>query len=1583
LTLATFSGLGACAPESNPLESRIIGAPDRPKTAEIEVDEARITTRYDGTTAIVTVPVKTLAGAGAAGEVRASITPLASEVGSIGATTFTTASEEALVDVRVPHALVPANQPEQARMLVRWAAKAGKEQAYGARSLFQTTRHFGVQLWAPTHVDAGATTAVRVWVRDLTGKLLPDVEVSLQAASTKTDLAGQAEFSVSMPEDQTSFPLVVSATLDGLTEVVAHSIAIEPAGAPRLFLSTDKPLYRPGQTIHIRALALRKGDRKPIATEPITFEVRDGKGTKIFKEETATDAYGVASLTAPLATQINVGDYLVRVVTADHEVERTVKVSEEKLPKFGVATSLDEPWFAPGQALNGSISARYFYGKPVIDAAVKVSIQGWTGSVFTGKTNDEGILAFELPGPDLEGVHGATVVPLMIEVVDSAGFSVLATAAARVAEPELTVKLLPEASRVPFGATWQAYLLTRGPLGEPVDASCQAVGDGGVFTGSEPVVSTGAGGIAVLEQSGSSLNVKCTTAEGLSGSAKAEVETGPLEASLLLRPAKALFAAGEAIKLELFAASGVASLYVDRIHRGRIVESLEIPMAEGKGILVTRPAAGEEGTLTFTAYYAQADGRIVTGERFVYVQPPLAKVSVATSQESFLPGSEATLSFQVTDPMGDGQAAAIGVTIADEAVFALAGGVGPDDVAGYFLLADEPQAVRPFALTQDRSAVDVAAAAALAELPTGMSTASPGQTEDSLKSAVNQVTYAELEKVSQILIQDIQAGVKNKSITRDNAVLEITGVALYDYWGKPMELSANVSGYDYGCYTDLYVYVTVLSCGPDEAKETWDDYTRGFSVPVLVEDCYADGARGAAWDAAAGQWPAPMTAVSEDQDGDPDPPAENKTSTPEVKKRDEFPETLYVNPALITDGQGKAEVKLGLADAITEWRVSMIANTAGGLVGGNTGGITVFQPFFVDTDLPRKLTQNDQLDLPVAIFNYGDQDEEVEVTVAKASWFELSGPSQSTVLVPKGKSLAVPVRIKVVKPGTHTLEVTAVTDDFGDGVVRTVDVAPDGQKVVESQSGALAGPMTLTASYPNNSLEGGSDLLLKLMGGPSAQMVDGMDALLSVPQGCFEPMMNSTWIDALVIDYLGWTGSDNQALLASARALLDSGVQQCATFECDGGGFTWFGNPDPAHPILTAFGLMMFEDIANLRDVDEGQVQRAAQKLTSLQNQDGGWITHEGTKNELVPWDELRTTCVVAWGLASTKLAPVATLASAVAHIHQTLDLKADTYTLAMCANALLKASPSDPDTDAVVAEILDRVQESGEQAWWDSGSPGVSLVEGEVATVETTALVAQALYKLETLPLVVEGALKFLASKKSPDGNFRSTQGTIQSLRAFVEAAKYGSSGVDATVEVKLAGTTVHSVHIDAGNREVVHLIDLKPYAKVGGVPVSLGFAGTGTMYWQLVSTHYLPHQALPEPPENKLVASLAYDLTTATVGQAITATVRATAKKSIGPGDMPMVEFLVPPGFDADLSQLDKRVANDMNVPRYEVKGSKVVIYLHNLSPDKDPGFEVKIPLQARFPMAVSAPGARAWIFFEPDHLSESAPVALQITP
>src|SRR5207245_6259943 len=117
-----------------------------------------------------------------------------------------------------------------------------------------------------------------------------------------------------------------------------------------------------------------------------------------------------------------------------------------------------------------------------------------------------------------------------------------------------------------------------------------------------------------------------------------------------------------------------------------------------------------------------------------------------------------------------------------------------------------------------------------------------------------------------------------------------------------------------------------------------------------------------------------------------------------------FPEALYINPEIITDRDGRAEIAIPIADSITTWRLAMIASTQHGALGTATSSLKVFQDFFADLDLPVTLTQGDRVSIPVALYNYSGTTGNVRLQLQPEDWFSLvDDRSDKTIAVDSGR----------------------------------------------------------------------------------------------------------------------------------------------------------------------------------------------------------------------------------------------------------------------------------------------------------------------------------------------------------------------------------------------------------------------------------------------------------------------------------------------------------------------------------------------------------------------------------------------------
>jgi hypothetical protein len=199
-------------------------------------------------------------------------------------------------------------------------------------------------------------------------------EVTL--AESTTDSAGNATPRFELPDwDDGQYELHVVAEPGGSLETLTRTVQLRRDW--RLMVSTDKPVYQPGQTIHIRALALQRPDLRPLAGNSVVFTVTDPKGNVIFKQTDLTSRFGITSADCPLAREVIEGDYRIRCTVGSTTSDVTVKVEKYVLPKFKVAVTLDKSFYAPGETVRGTLQADYFFGKPVADGTVEIEVRRW------------------------------------------------------------------------------------------------------------------------------------------------------------------------------------------------------------------------------------------------------------------------------------------------------------------------------------------------------------------------------------------------------------------------------------------------------------------------------------------------------------------------------------------------------------------------------------------------------------------------------------------------------------------------------------------------------------------------------------------------------------------------------------------------------------------------------------------------------------------------------------------------------------------------------------------------------------------------------------------------------------------------------------------------------------------------------------------------------------------------------------------------------------------------------------------------------------------------------------------------------
>ncbi|MCB1126711.1 MAG: alpha-2-macroglobulin, partial [Verrucomicrobiae bacterium] len=848
---------------------------------------------------------------------------------------------------------------------------------------------------------------------------------------------------------------------------------------------------------------------------------------------------------------------------------------------------------------------------------------------------------------------------------------------------------MPESGVLIPGVENRIYVLTLYPNNTPAMTTCTArIGDEVVGT-----VETDAAGVGVIRfmpvgHSSLVLDLHAADASGNAADRTLDLALSAAAESLLLRTDRSLYAVGDEVKLDVFCGGLGGSVFVDVIKDGQTVASRSLEPLNGFAALVLPLTADLSGSLCVSAYRITLAGNTVRDRRIIYVDPANdLRLTYAADREVYLPGDEAAIRLQVADPAGQPVVAAIGLNFVDEAVFALQE-MQPGMEKIYFYLEEQLRRPRyeihgfdpgtvlhePPGGTDDATREQVLGMmfAALPDANVGTFEVTSDAADPAALSAVlRDAVWNDLDRLIDPMLAVfttydvdrspaffeplIEEAVANKTLGPDGAL---------DPWGTPYRVS----------YAAVSTEYTFHTAGPDQRWETPDDLQFVVATWALGQSWMRKNAE---WLARGGVGGFEVFAMNnadwlEDAVGGPPTPTAgggSESGGAEPYLRQYFPETLYSNPLLITGPDGSTTVNVKLADSITTWRMTGLASSADGRLGSATGAVRVFQEFFVDLDLPATLTRGDEVSVPVAVYNYLPESQDVRLVLEGDDGVELLESAERTLSLAAAEVNVVHFRVKTLRVGHCRLQVTAYGSTKSDAIARTVEVVPDGAEMLVTQSGRLSGLIEHLITIPEAAIDGASKILVKIHPGFFSQVVEGLDAMLRMPFGCFEQTSSVTYPNVLVVDYMKQTGVITPEILMKAEGFISAGYQRLLSYEVDGGGFSWFGEA-PAHNVLTTYGLMEFSDMSGVWYVDPAVIRRTQDWLVAGQEADGSWIPTDGGIAEgainRYQNDVLRTTAYVLWGLVKSGYTGPA-LNSGAAYLRNKLSepgFEAETYTL-------------------------------------------------------------------------------------------------------------------------------------------------------------------------------------------------------------------------------------------------------------------------------------------------------------------------------
>ena len=1442
---------------------------------------------------------------------------------------------------------------------------------------------FNLVTYVPDKLSAGGDASIIVMAMDDDGDPLAnkpiDVVMKIDNYSRTvwtgvTDESGFATPVFENPEESGSVELIVSSGTETLTTRTVVDDTI------RIIITTDKPLYQPGQTIHMRVLSFSGAQPLP-QDSPLIAEVIDPNGDKIFKKQLSPNEYGIASYDLALSDQMIQGKYTIKATSGQKTASKEIIVKDYVLPKYRVSLLGMKDWYTVSESIQGWVDAEYFFGQYVqgtvtVNASVYYGV--WTEVYNTTGNLLYGNFAFSMPAIGyaigISAAGGNGYLQLNVSVTDTGAHTETRSKIIPIAPTSITVSVLTDSCVSGQESTF--YVIARTPDGKAVvnaSASAYLYDADGRYRIVGPVL-TDSRGLAEISftYNGETYGVFSVGQGSKYGSATVEFGDGN---GVKILPDKSAYEIGEAGNFTIVYSgpSFTSNVYYDVVSRGYVISRGVLELVDGEAHLQVQMVPEMQPFAQLRAYKIEKTMDVSRDAvTFKVGNSTALAVNISTGNESYMPRDEVTLDFDVTTG-GQPILAALGISVVDEAVYEVG-----TQFQGYeeliFGLDEE------FILPQYQVISYVFAASS--SLPS-----ESNEVVSEIDTARMASTWPENEEYAEALrdeaIQDywlallvvatmVVVGWAGWSVRNGRRIVPIV-----------LAFVITLTLVTMGVYTFTLGFGGTSSQTPmapvpfGEGDMRWQlapaaDSAFGFDDPIL-------NGGGDKQTMSMGGYP-------------------SGSATTVV--RNYFPETWYWNPCLLTNDDGHVNISLTAPDSITSWNVDAIASTVDGMLGTATASLTVFQSFFIDPDIPVSVVRGDRFDLKVQIYNYNNYSQQVNVTLTEEPWFDLLSPATETIMVPDNYVSYVNFTIVATSVGWHTVSVHGESALANDTVEKPMRVVPDGTKDKtlfngEVENGTITETLTL---YPKR-IEGSENAWVKLQGSVDAVLLEGVDSFIQFVTGCGEQSLSMLSIDILAYDTVNRLGTSPEKLF-EYESMVNQGLMHELTYleaanNGKGRGIVWFPGDQDVHPWLTAWGLIAFQDAINAGfGLDEDIIEDMQSWLISIQNDDGSWEFPDWGiyefNNPLLKSKKIAATAYIARallrsGIETSDQSIVHAMGYIGDHIQEVWN---DSFSLALSLIVLQTGggstsvrSSAATQLDSLKAQLNDTyywssstnlVSDNGEGLWAGNAWGGQSSAR----VIETTGYATTALKGEGTYGSVVQGGVKYLLDHRSELGGWFSTQDTIVAFHTLKECS--GASAIqNVHVQVSVEGVEIFNITMDEFNRDVTYYVDLRPHLQ-NITNISITCTGVGALLYSIYLEQYVPWPTAPESSPY-LTLTVTYDTTTIQLDDTVTAHMYLLYDGPAPVIKMILVDLRAPMGLSFELGDFEAlRTAGVINA--YDSNDRQVLVYLTDL--ESGVPIEFDYSLVAEMPIRSTVQEISAWDMYDPGNLrSEVLPVVFEV--
>ena len=995
------------------------------------------------------------------------------------------------------------------------------------------------------------------------------------------------------------------------------------------YIYTQQPVYRPGQEVNFKAIFRKKAGNE-ILNEPnqkFDISVKSPKNKEVYSGQTETNEFGSLFGNFKLDGEADLGYYSIILTKDGVNYYGSFSVEEYKKPEYKVNVETDRNQYANGDKINATVTADYYFGSPVKNASVQVNIYKqnywrpwWYWSewawFYKGFKNDryfggqQELIHQESGKLDADGKYAINYKVqsgknydyqyiISAEVTDASRRAITGSAQIFVTRGSFTISTSPE-----------KYFYQQGKEVK-IKVNASDFSDKPVQTDFRLIVEYPQNG--KKNQSGfESDTIFAKTNEA--GSAVVNFKpiknvTGYFNYHIVAFDERER----EIESASSFYIGDVNDYYYQRTNAGLEIITDKEAYEKGDSLIayVFLPDDNQELLLTYETNKIISYKKLkpirnsfeirekLTGEfspsfnisisfikdRMLYqnskmigvlAKDKLLNITLTPSQKTYKPGEQADYEISVKDYLGNPvKNTEVSFGIVDESIYAI--------------MEDQTQPIETFFYSPQYSYM---------------------QTYNSLQSGYfssysrpatyidkNYFSYKEDNaKHSSKLYGKII--IENEETIPEGLFVILTGERNY-YTAKVDSLGnykiENVAKGNYQLFISAGIGGMILVNDIKINGGTKYDFTINENQKAQIENMIAQGIGGVsdreeAGNTLARQDAAPMVSEMLMTDGKMMKESKDKSAYVQADVRTNFVDALIWKAHVVTDDNGKANVKFKIPDNLTTWRTTVRSITKQTEVGQKADKFISRKDLLVRMETPRFFRQDDEVVISTIVHNYLSEKKITRIHFEGKNVKLISSIINSKdiankngdltkdtyeIIIPSKDELRIDWKIKVTEFNSDaTLKVSALTDEESDAMEVKIPIVPNGIKI--------SNPFVL--HYPQDNVNETTEFYLdedidlstasfSFEAAPSlaGTMLKALDELAGYPYGCVEQTM-SRFLPTLIVEntFKKINVPLKSKTIEELPSYVEAGLKRLYDFQHSDGGWGWWTN-DQSHPYMTAY----------------------------------------------------------------------------------------------------------------------------------------------------------------------------------------------------------------------------------------------------------------------------------------------------------------------------------------------------------------------------------------------------------------------------